>query len=228
VFVTGITLHEPARNLVIQGGKSFWALIPFTMQMVMVLIGGYVVASTPIVYRLICWLAGVAKTPRSAIALVAFLSMVTSFISLGLSLIFSGLFVRELTQRVKGLDYRAAGAAGYLGLGAVWALGLSSSAALLMTTKSAIPPALLAVSGVIPLTQTIFLWQSVVMAGVLLLASVLVSYFSAPSAENAKTAEHYGLRFASIDMTLEPKARPGEWLEYSPLLTIAIVALLGW
>ncbi|HKE09007.1 MAG TPA: TIGR00366 family protein [Candidatus Acidoferrum sp.] len=228
VFFTGVALHEPARNLAIQGGKSFWALIPFTMQMVMVIIGGYVLASTPVVYRLIRWLAGVPKTPRSAIALVALLSMLTSLISWGLSLIFSGLFVRELTQRVKGMDYRAAGAAGYLGLGAVWALGLSSSAALLMTTKSAIPPALLAIAGVVPLTQTIFLWQSLVMAAVLLLASVFVSYFSAPSAENAKTAKDYGLAFEPIDMTLEPKAKPGEWLDYSPLLTIAVVLLLGW
>jgi short-chain fatty acids transporter len=63
---------------------------------------------------------------------------------------------------------------------------------------------------------------------VLVLVSVLVSYFSAPSAENARTAEDYGLQFEPIDMTLEPKAKPGEWLEYSPLLTIAVVLLLGW
>ena len=50
--------------------------------------------------------------------------MLTSLISWGLSLIFSGLLVREMARRVKGMDYRAAGAAGYLGLGAVWALGL--------------------------------------------------------------------------------------------------------
>ena len=62
--------------------------------------------------------------------------MLTSLISWGLSLIFSGLLVREMTRRVKGMDYRAAGAAAYLGLGAVWALGLSSSAAMLMATKS--------------------------------------------------------------------------------------------
>ena len=31
VFATGMALHEPARNLAIQGGKSFWALIPFTI-----------------------------------------------------------------------------------------------------------------------------------------------------------------------------------------------------
>jgi short-chain fatty acids transporter len=227
VFVFGIVLREHASTLALQGGKSFWALIPFTMQMVMIIIGGYVVASTPAVYWLIRRLAGIPKTPRGAIALVALFSMLTSLISWGLSLIFSGLFVRELTHRVKGMDYRAAGAAAYLGLGAVWALGLSSSAALLMTTKSSIPPALFNISGAIPLTQTLFLWQSIVMAGALILVSVLVAYFSAPSAEHAKTAEDYGLTYRPIDMTLEPKAKPGEWLEYSPLLTIAVVLLLG-
>ena len=204
VFVTGIVLRERASTLALQGGKSFWALIPFTMQMVMIIIGGYVVASTPAVYWLIRRLAGIPKTPRGAIALVALFSMLTSLISWGLSLIFSGLFVRELTARVKGMDYRAAGAAAYLGLGAVWALGLSSSAALLMTTKSSIPPALFNISGAIPLTQTLFLWQSIVTAGVLILVSVLVAYFSAPSAEHAKTAENYGLLLEPIVMSLEP------------------------
>ena len=228
VFLTGMALGESASKLAVQGGKSFWALIPFTMQMVMIIIGGYVVASTPAVYRVIRWLAGVPKTPRGAIALVALFSMLTSLISWGLSLIFSGLYVRELSNRVKGMDYRAAGAAAYLGLGAVWALGLSSSAALLMTTKTSIPPALYEISGLIPLTQTLFLWQSLVSAAVLIIVSVAVAYFSAPSAENARTAEDFGVPYRSIDMSLEPMAKPGEWLEYSPLLTILVVLLLGW
>src|SRR5579864_3790890 len=149
VFVVGLLLHQPASKLAIQGGKNFWALVPFTMQMVMIIIGGYVVASTPIVYRAIRALAGIPKTPKSAVAMVALFSMLTSLISWGLSLIFSGLFVRELAHRVKGMDYRAAGAAAYLGLGAVWAMGLSSSAAMLMATKSAMPPTLFNISGLI-------------------------------------------------------------------------------
>ena len=142
VFVFGLCLHESASKLAVQGVKNFWTLVPFTMQMVMIIIGGYVVASTPIVYRAIQALAGIPKTPRGAVAMIALFSMLTSLISWGLSLIFSGLFVRELAHRVKGMDYRAAGAAAYLGLGAVWAMGLSSSAAMLMATKSAMPPSL--------------------------------------------------------------------------------------
>ena len=228
VFIVGLFLHQSPAKMAVQGGKNFWTLVPFTMQMVMIIIGGYVVASTPLVQRLIRRLAEIPKTPRGAIAMVALFSMLTSLISWGLSLIFSGLLVRELSRRVKGMDYRAAGAAAYLGLGAVWAMGLSSSAAMLMATKGAIPPSLLNISGLIPLTQTLFLWQSIVTAAVLILVSVLIAYLSAPSAEHAKTAESYGIKHEAASEKLEAKTKPGEWLEYSPLLTILVVALFGW
>jgi short-chain fatty acids transporter len=230
VFIAGLWLHQSPSKLAIQGGKNFWTLVPFTMQMVMIIIGGYVVASTPIVYRAIRALAGIPKTPRQAVALVALFSMLTSLISWGLSLIFSGLFVRELANRVKGMDYRAAGAAAYLGLGAVWALGLSSSAAMLMATKSSIPPSLFNISGLIPLTQTLFLWQSIVTALILIVISVLIAWLSTPSPENARTAESYGIQYEPIrsSLHLEDKTKPGEWLEYSPLLTVLVAALLCW
>jgi short-chain fatty acids transporter len=226
VFIVGLLLHQSPTKLAIQGGKNFWSLVPFTMQMVMIIIGGYVVASTPIVYRAIRRLAGIPKTPRAAIAMVALFSMLTSLISWGLSLIFSGLFVRELAPRVKGMDYRAAGAAAYLGLGAVWAMGLSSSAAMLMATKSAIPASLFAISGLIPLTQTLFLWPSIATTAILIVLSVVIAWLSTPSPENARTAESYGIEYQPIRTALEPQSKPGEWLEYSPLLTILVAALL--
>ncbi|HEX8800005.1 MAG TPA: TIGR00366 family protein [Terriglobales bacterium] len=228
VFITGLLLRESPSKLALAGGKSFWSLVPFTMQMVMIIIGGYVVASTPLVYRAIRWLAGVPKSPRSAVALVALFSMLTSLISWGLSLIFSGLYVRELSRRVKGLDYRAAGAAAYLGLGAVWAMGLSSSAAMLMATKSSIPPSLFAISGSIPLTGTLFLWQSIATTVMLIIVSVLIAYWSAPSADKARTAADYGIEFEPIAGAVEARSKPGEWLEYSPLLNILVAALLIW
>jgi short-chain fatty acids transporter len=173
-------------------------------------------------------LASVPKSGRSAVAWIALFSMLTSLISWGLSLIFSGLLVREMSHRVKGLDYRAAGAAGYLGLGAVWALGLSSSAAMLMATKSSIPPSLFAISGVIPLTQSVFLWQSLFMAAVLIVVSVLVAYFSAPGETHARTAESMGIHYEPLHSEIEPRTKPGEWLEYSPAVTLAVVVLLGY
>ncbi len=228
VFITGLLLKQSPTKLAVQGGKNFWTLVPFTMQMVMIIIGGYVVATTPLVSRLIRALAKIPKTGRSAIAMIALFSMLTSLISWGLSLIFSGLLARQMAARVKGMDYRAAGAAAYLGLGATWALGLSSSAAMMMATKSAIPPALLAVSGIIPLRQTLFLWPSLTIAVVLIILSVIIAYFSAPSEESARTAADYGIDVEIAERADEPRTKPGEWLEYAPLLSIIVGALLIW
>lgn len=226
VFLFGILVGESPSGLAIAGGKQFWGLVPFTMQMVMVIIGGYVVASAPAVYWCICRIAQVPKNGRTAVALIAFFSMTTSLISWGLSLIFSGLLVREMSRRLESLDYRAAGAAAYLGLGIAWALGLSSSAALMMATKSAIPQKLHEISGVIPLTQTLFIWGNFWTAFSLISLSIAVAYYSAPSPERAKTAKDFGLTFEPLDMTIAPRQRPGEWLEYSPLLICLVAAML--
>ncbi|MGO9530902.1 MAG: short-chain fatty acid transporter [Syntrophobacteraceae bacterium] len=226
IFFFGIVIGESPLNLALAGGKQFWVLIPFTMQMAMIIIGGYVVASTPAVYWLIRKVALIPKNGKTAVAWIAFFSMLTSLISWGLSLIFSGLLVREMTRRFDDMDYRAAGAAGYLGLGAVWALGLSSSAALMMATKSAVPPKLFEISGLIPLTQTLFIWGTFWTIVALFIVSVVIAYFSAPNPERAKTARDFGLSFDQLDISIEPRQKPGEWLEYSPLLIIIVGAIL--
>jgi short-chain fatty acids transporter len=228
IFLLGLIIGESPAKLAVEGGKSFWILAPFTMQMAMVIVGGYVVASSPPIARLIQKLATIPKTGKGAVAFVAAFAMLSSLISWGFSLIFSGLLVQELSRRVKGMDYRAAGAAAYLGLGPVWALGLSSSAALMMATKSSIPPKLFAISGLIPLTQTIFTWPTLVMAATLICLSTAIAYWSAPSPERAKTADDFGLKFDSAGLKIGPRMKPGEWLEYSPILTLLVAAVLTW
>jgi short-chain fatty acids transporter len=228
VFLIGLAAGEDASTLAIQAGKNFWTLVPFTMQMVMVIVGGYVVASAPIMRRAIRKISTLPQSPRAAIAIIALFALLVSMISWGMSLIFSGLLVRELARRVKGMDYRAAGLAAYLGIGVAWALGLSSSAAMLMATKASMPPALFAISGVIPLTKTLFLWQSLATAAILIAVSVAICFFAAPTAENARTAEDFGVDLRDPPQELERRTRPGEWLEYSPLLTILVVGVLGF
>jgi short-chain fatty acids transporter len=57
---------------------------------------------------------------------------------------------------------------------------------------------------------------------------VLIAYLSTPSPENARTAESYGIQYEAIRSSLEVRSKPGEWLEYSPLLTILVALLLFW
>jgi short-chain fatty acids transporter len=222
----GVTPLQIVRSF----GTGFWSLIPFTMQMTFIIIGGYVVADSPPITRLVRRLAAWPRTGRGAIALVAFVSIATSLVHWGLSIVLASLLARAMGQRSDiRIDYRAAGAAACLGVGSVWALGLSSSAAQLQANRGSMPSALLAVTGVIPFGETIFLWQSVLMAGILALVSVCVAWRSAPDDEHARTAQDLGVELPAGARTLPTRSRPGEWLEFNPLPTLFIVLLgAGW
>jgi len=211
-------------------GQGFWSLIPFTMQMTFVVIGGYVVASSAPASRLIERLARLPRNGRSAVAWVALISMIASLLNWGLSLVFGGMLVKAMARRKElMMDYRAAGAAAYLGLGAVWALGLSSSAAQLQANPASLPPSILAITGVIPFTETIFLWQSGVMLLILVVLSVVIAYITAPGAATARDAERCQVDISPDIPPPSQATRPGEWLEHSPLLIIFMAVLFaGW
>jgi short-chain fatty acids transporter len=226
-FGLGLFLGETPVRLVTEFGGSFWSLVPFTMQMALVIIGGFVVASAPPVARLIARLAAIPKTPRAAVAFVALFAMLASLLSWGLSLIFTGLLVREVSRRIERVDYRAMGAAAYLGLGSVWALGLSSSAALLQASPAAIPAALMPITGVIPLSQTIFLWQSLALAAVLVAVSVAIAWFSCPHPDQARTAAEMGIRFEPLVVERAAPRTPGERLDMNPLPAVAVAVLMA-
>jgi short-chain fatty acids transporter len=212
-------------------GNGFWSLITFTMQMAFVAIGGYVVATSAPAQRLIRWLADLPKTGTGAVGLVAAVSIFASLLNWGLSLILGGLLVLALAARRElRMDYRAAGAAAYLGLGATWAMGLSSSAAQLQANAASLPKALLSITGVIPFSETIFLWQSMVITAVLLVVSIAIAIWSAPGPNTAVTAEAMGIVTSREDsIKVAPPKQPGEWLEHSPILTVLLVLLAaGW
>ena len=213
-------------ELVRSYGKGFWSLIPFTMQMSLLIIGGYVLATTPAVAKVIDRLASVRLSSRSAVAYIAFVSMTSSLLSYGFSLIFTGLLAREMLRRYHHIDYRAAGAAAYLGLGSIWALGLSSSAALLMNTAASLPPALADISGVIPLSRTLFTWQNGATIVVIATVSLVVAYVSAPTGARVRTLKLE----KQVEKAQETAMVTGklEWLETTPALTIPIVALGAW
>ncbi|WP_429950559.1 short-chain fatty acid transporter [Comamonas sediminis] len=230
VVLAALAIGVPVQETSKAFGKGFWSLIPFTMQMAFVVIGGYVVASSKPASRLIEALAKVPGNGRSAVAWVALISMVASLLNWGLSLVFGGLLVKALARRNDlKMDYRAAGAAAYLGLGAVWALGISSSAAQLQANPASLPPSILAITGVIPFTETIFLWQSGVMLLALVLISLVIAYVTAPGAANAKDAAACQVDISAEAQPVTRPTRPGEWLEHSPILIIFLVLLaVGW
>ena len=225
VFVASLGAGASPADAAQWFGAGFWDLVAFTMQMSMIVVTGYAVATSPPVYAVIRKLAAFPRNGRTAAAYVGLFSMLASIVSWSFSLIFSGLLAREVAHRVSGTDYRAVGAAAYLGIGSVWALGLSSSAALIMASPASLPDSIEAISGVIPLGQTLGLWQSVLMAAVVIVLSMIICYYSAPSSEQARSMAQMGVTYAPPPPTLDKPDRPGEWLEYSPVLTLLVCAL---
>jgi short-chain fatty acids transporter len=197
-----------------------------------------VLATSPPMGRLIRAIAGWPRTPRGAVALVAFFALTASWFNWGFSLVFSAVLAIEIARRVDQVDYRALAAASMLGLGSIWAQGLSGSAALQMATPGALQPAIrdivarggLVPGGLIPFRHTIFLWQSFVAVAVEIAVVVLVMYLAAPPAGRGKTAKDLGIdlgerRTANDEARTTPT--PGQYLEHSPILTWFVVALGG-
>ncbi|WP_433574279.1 short-chain fatty acid transporter [Nocardia brasiliensis] len=230
VAVAALANGSSPQTVVTAFGDGFWDLTAFTLQMAMVVLTGYVVATSPPVARLIERLAAVPRSAAGAVSFVAFLSMSVSFLNWGLSLVFGGLLARAIARRTDlRVDYRALGAAAFMGLGAVWALGISSSAAQLQATASSLPPALLRITGVLDFGKTIFTWQSLLTCAIIMAITVVIAHFSAPKGEAIKTAEELEVDLDDQPDEVTPRARPGEWLEYSRILPIiAGLMTLGW
>lgn len=244
VVVAGVTATPASLPQVVDAwGRGFWELIPFTLQMALVIITGHVLATSRPLGRVIVAIAKLPHTPKTAVALVTFFALVSSWFNWGFSLIFSAVLAREVARRVDGLDYRAVSAATFLGLGSIWAQGLSGSAALQMASPGALQPQIRAIvaggppalidGGIITFTHTIFLWQSLLSVAIEIVVVTAVMYLATPERGQGRTAADLGIDLGTSDIqdasTDRPAAiTPGAWLEHTPLLTWALVAIGGF
>ncbi len=230
VVIAALVVDPAARSaplkVVDAWGEGFWTLIPFTLQMAMIIIGGYVLATSPPVHKLIARLAALPHTAKGAVLLVALTAMLTALLNWGFSLIVSAILAREVARRVPAADYRALGASAFLGLGTVWAQGLSGSAALQMARESSMPARLVAlVGGPIPLTHTIFRWQSLVAVTIEIVVVAIVTWLYAPGEGRSVPASQLGI---DLGEEAQPAPRPstfGDRIEHHPALLLPVVAL---
>ncbi|ENZ1198435.1 TIGR00366 family protein [Acinetobacter baumannii] len=226
VSVAALGIGAPIHDVATSFGNGFWSLIPFTLQMTMLIIVGYVVSVSKPVKFLIQKMARIPSSGRGAIVLVATVSLLISLVNWAISTILTALLVIALAKRKElNMDYRAAAAAAIIGMGATWALGISSSAAQLQANKTSLPESIYNLTGVIPFTETIFLWQSIAMTIILVIVSIAIAYWSAPKGNSVKTIDSFDVQFEEEKTNEVKSTRPGDWLENSPILTIIVVVL---
>lgn len=137
VFLAGVAFTgQGFKDMMLNWANGFWGLLPFTMQMAMVLVLGNTMASAKIFKRGLKRIASTAKTPTRAIMITAFISAISCWINWGFGLVIGALLAKEIARQVKGVDYRLLIASAYSGF-IVWHGGISGSIPLAITAVGA-------------------------------------------------------------------------------------------
>jgi short-chain fatty acids transporter len=224
-YVLGLFFTKATAFQLIQNwGSGFWVLLSFGMQMCLIIMTGYILATTPIFSRLLNGLAGLPKSNKGAIAMMALVSMGLAWINWGLSIVGSAVFVRFLVRKQKGVDYRLLVATAYLGLGTMWHSGLSASAPLLVATPKHF---LEKEIGIIPITETIFHPFNLLLALAVLVALVIAGPLMHPRKEDTFEADPELIKEAGFEAPPKPKPAdmtPALWIEHSPIINIIVAA----
>ena len=186
IFVLILTLIVIAAAMAIEGhgpiavigmwGDGFWDLLAFSMQMLLVLVTGFMLASTPSVKRVLVALARRVKSPGAAIVTVSLISLLAHWINWGFGLIVSALFAKEVARLVR-VDYRLLIASAYSGF-VIWHGGLSGSIPLSIATPGHPFEAL---TGIIGTGRTTFAFFNLAIVAALLVVVPLVNRLMLPS-----------------------------------------------
>lgn len=196
-------------------GDGFWGLLTFSMQMLLVLVTGFMLASSPPVKRILQKIADTAKSPGRAIILVTLVSLAASWINWGFGLVVGALFAKELARLIK-VDYRLLVASAYSGF-VVWHGGLAGSVPLTIATEGHFSADQI---GVISTSSTIFAFFNLAIVVCLFIAVPLVNRLMLP---DEKDSVYVDPRL--LDDEPEPVGRitrPAEKLENSMPLALLV------
>lgn len=97
---------------------GFWNFLSFSMQMVLMVVAGLSVASVPSGQRILRYLAGLPKTPRGGIVFITAIIALFSWFHWGIGIATGAFLAREMSRRIKKIDYPLLVASAYIGLAA--------------------------------------------------------------------------------------------------------------
>ncbi|MBJ2128495.1 short-chain fatty acid transporter [Alteromonas sp. IB21] len=198
-----------------QWGDGFWGLLTFSMQMLLVLVTGFMLACTPLVKGMLERLAGLAKSTGSAIVLVTLVSLIASWINWGFGLVVGALFAKALARHVS-VDYRLLVASAYSGF-IVWHGGLAGSVPLTIATPGHFSEAQI---GVISTSETIFSSFNLLLLAIMFVIIPLVNRLMLPPDSESVIVDSAKLQ----DDALPPATneRPVDKLENSKVLGLLV------
>ena len=162
-------------------GAGMFSLLSFTMQMVLVLVTGHILANAPIVKK---WLIALAHLPRSrtqAIMMVGVIGFLATYINWGFGLVVGAIIAKEVAKSMHGnhVHYPLLIAVAYAGN---IARGPSSAIAIAPASADSIVYDFV---GVVPVSQSLFSTWNLLITAIVLLVSMIMFTRMQPSEENA-------------------------------------------
>lgn len=120
-------------DIIAKWGGGVYDIVTFAMQMILILVTGYVLALTPFLNRILVSIAKVCDNSVKGSMVVVFVGLICSWLNWGFGLIFAGLLAIEITRRNKNVDFPIMIAAAYSGF-LIWHMGFSGSVPLVIAT----------------------------------------------------------------------------------------------
>ena len=197
-FTTAVLAYTLAPKASADGIASAWYngvfnILTFAFQMVLILVTGYALASSPWVHSMLEKIASLATTPRGAVSLTIVIGMIASWTNWGFGLVTAGLLAREIAKRVR-IDFGWLVAAAYTGF-VISTEGLSGSIALSQATPGSALNLVEKVTGHgLALSETVFTRFTLVPVLALFILLPIVYRYIGPSAADSILVDSERLR----------------------------------
>jgi len=209
-------------------GSSFWNLLAFTMQMVLILGFGHVVAHTKPVYRALVYIADLVKSERMAYGGIALVAGLGGLFSWGVALIVPAVLSRIIAASCKRRGIRVhfplLVASGWLGASTSMQ-GLSASIPLTINTPGHFLESQI---GLIGLSATIFSIFSLSILFTKLCMIPLVVSRLGPGPKDIREMPSLPTPITQDEDCGDSPATPSQRIENSRVVTIALAALGGF
>jgi len=208
-------------DMTVYWGEGFWGLLSFTMQMVIVLAAGHVLANSPLFKKVLSGAASKIKTPSMAIIVVTFVSLVACWINWGFGLVIGALFAKEIARQVRKVDYRLLIASAYSGM-VIWHGGLAGSIPLSIATEG---HPFQGVMGVVDTNTTLFSTYNLFIVLVILFTLPIFNRFLMPKDEDVVEIDPSLIKDAEVELA-KPEKNFASISERSYIIT-GIVGTIG-
>ncbi len=197
-------------------------IFTFAFQMVIMLVAGYALATSPAVHKALAKIASLAASPMSAVSLTLFVSLIASWLNWGLGLVTAALLAREIAKRVP-IDFGWLVAAAYSGF-VISTEGLSGSIALSQATHGSVLNIVEKVTGQgLPLSQTVFTRFNLIPIAVLMVILPILFRYIGPTTEHTVAVDPQRLR-AEDEARIPPEAADtfGAKLDHAWILNLGL------